>query len=172
MGSTENLKIAQHNSLQELANHYDSINWNMHTIFVAVHAGIIGWLMISISSLWNHRFHVALITLIVASFAGYYLVKAWRLMFNRHRLYIKTAYQKLSKIEKSLENCDGCLSSFKVHTLMGLAIEKSRGNHGEGSIAASTVIFKIQKYIKYIYIFISGVALIRVLFFICSSIGH
>jgi len=164
-------KIAQHNSLQELANHYNLINWNMHTIFVALHAGLGGWLVTSIGSLWDDCLSGAA-TGFLASCAGFYLAKAWKWMFDRHSLYIKAAYRRLSKIEGSLANGDEDLAHYKVHSLMRPAIEKSLENGKEGRVATNYVISTIQKTLIFFYSIFGAVALGRFLFFIPSVIDQ
>lgn len=170
MEPTEDLRIAQHNSLQELAHHYDSINWNMHTIFVALHVALVGWLVISIAppsgSLWKDDIPGAVIGLI-ASFVGWWLAIAWRRMFERHRLFIKAAYQRLRAIETSLTNGDGNLANFKVHTLMRPAIAESRSRKGD--VATSAVILRSQGGLTVVYIFIGLLALGRALYLFPSA---
>lgn len=113
MEPTDDFKLAQHNSLQELAHHFDSINWNMHTIFVPLHVALVGWLVIALvppsGQLWKDL-PGALIGF-GTGIVGWGLARAWRWMYERHRLFIETAYLRLRAIEMSLINGEGDLAT-------------------------------------------------------------
>lgn len=163
MPPTEQFKLTYHSTLQELANHYNSINWNMHSIFILLHSGLIGTISFAMlppdGALWKNI--VGPLAAVVACVVGSVLVDYWRKMFYRHRLFTKVFYKRIRELEDSIKDGDGELSDLRIHTLLGPIIAETRDKKEPGYVATTDVIESIQKWSLRIYSGLMVVAIAR-----------
>lgn len=142
--------ISKHKALQEMANHYNFINWTLHSIFIALHALFLHSLVVQLfnSEKINHR--IALGCSIVGVLAAF----AWRMIYVRHRYIIRAMYDELRKTERDVQE------GFRVHLVMHDK-DQERIDSAKFFIRTRWVITFIQISVALLYLLIYVVILLK-----------
>ena len=141
MKDEANVLISNHNSMQEMANHYNNINWTLHSIFITINGLLLSMLL---SFLLDKKF-TNFSTLFYLSLFGILISLAWIIIFVRHRSMIMTFYKELHIIEEKIK--EEYEIEYRVHTIM-------KNKDMVNKIEKKKVFFLLQLLIN-IYYFIS-----------------
>ena len=141
MKNEANVLISNHNSMQEMANHYNNINWTLHSIFITINGLLLSMLL---GFLLDENF-TNFSTLFYLSLFGILNSLSWIIIFVRHRSMIMTFYKELHIIEEKIKKESEI--EFKVHTIM-------KNKDMINNVKKKKVFFLLQLLIN-IYYFIS-----------------
>lgn len=152
------IAIAKHKALQELCNHYNTINWSLHAIFIALNGLVLRWLGEVILSLSASSVKPAMIFIIIV--AGALSVFTWWAIYKRHQFFIRSLYGELKITEQGINKmveAGGKKANFDVHLAL---------NSADHSKDSTTILrFRTNKIISFIQILFSLLYLAAFLFF-------
>ncbi|MHC4544315.1 MAG: RipA family octameric membrane protein [Planctomycetota bacterium] len=142
--------ISKHEALQKMANHYNFINWTLHSIFIALHGLFLRSVVVRLHNYEKVNHWVVL----ACSIVGIIAVVAWRMIYKRHQHIIRAMYDELHRTEREIQK------GFRVHLIMQDK-DQQQINSAKFFIRTRWVITFIQIGIALLYLLVYTVILLK-----------